>query len=260
MASRHTDNKWWTRSSASRYFSKELMRYFVQLYISYKADGDNRRLPSTGILVEVNRTLLWISAGHVVESIIEQYGQGSICDLRWIDRFDVQGAETLPFQRRDIQYYSGLTKGADCGAILLSILESDNFRHNKNLRPLVMRTGTQAEPITEPEGYVLAGFPWEASNVTHTPVSSRKEMVRLSSELICLPLVRKPWRDVSIHEDRWEDEDAFYGQLLPYSDVEGSQPEELRGMSGGPVFSFHRDGDILNIELEGIFDSYSKKT
>jgi hypothetical protein len=72
--------------------------------------------------------------------------------------------------------------------------------------------------------------------------------------------VRKEWSDISFHEDRWEDKDAFYGQVLPYSDIEGSQPEELRGMSGGPVFSFYRENEILNIELEGIFDSYFKKT
>jgi hypothetical protein len=114
--------------------------------------------------------------------------------------------------------------------------------------------------VVESEGFVLTGFPWEVSRVDHTPVSSRKEMVRFSSGLVCLPLMKKQWKDTSFHEDRWGDSDAFYGQLLPYSDIEGSQPEELKGMSGDPVFSFYRENDFLNIELEGIFDSYVKKT
>ncbi len=260
MASSFFDDHWWVKSSASRYFSTELVKYFVQLYMSYKENGNIYRLPSTGILMEVNKRLLWVSAGHVVEAIIEQYKQGTINDLRWIDRWDVRGAETLPFQRRSIDYYSGLPNGADYGAILLSILESENFRHNKNLKPLIMRIGKRSEPIIEPEGFVLAGFPWEASSVGYTSVSSRKEMVQFSSELICLPIMRKQWSEISFHEERWGDDAAFYGQLLPYSDIEGFQPEELRGMSGGPVFSFYRDNDFLNIELEGIFDSYVKKT
>lgn len=259
MDSSFFNEQWWIKSTASHYFSKELIKYFVQLYMSYNSNGNTYRLPSTGILVEVNKSLLWISAGHVIESIIEHYEKGAINDLRWLDRWDVQGAETLPFQKRTINYYSGISSGADYGAILLSILEAENFRRNKNLKPLIMRIGQQSQPIVEPEGFVLAGFPWEVSRVDHTPVSSYKEMIRFSSELICLPLVKKQWKDISFHEERWEDDAAFYGQLLPYSDIEDSQPEELKGMSGGPVFSFYRDNEFLNIELEGIFDNYVKK-
>ncbi len=260
MTSSLSDGKWWVKSSASDYFSRALIKYFVQLYMSYKVGNNTYRLPSTGILVEVNKSLLWVSAGHVVEAIIEQYKKETINDLRWIDRWDISGADTLPFQRRDLKYYSGLPKGSDFGAILLSILEAENFRSNNKLKPLIMRIGKQKETITEPEGYLLAGFPWEVSKVDHTPVSSHKEMIRFSSKLICLPLMKKEWKDLLFHEEGWDDNKAFYGELLPYSDIEDAQPDELKGMSGGPVFSFYRDNAYLNIELEGIFDSYIKKS
>ncbi len=260
MPSSFFEDDWWKKSTGSRYFSKELVKYFVQLYMSYRSNGDTYRIPSTGILVEVNKRLLWISAGHVVDAIVKQYEQETINDLRWLDRWDTKGAETLPFQKRNIEYYSGVSAGEDYGAILLTILEAEHFRRNSNLKPLTMRLGPQNQPLAEPEGFVLAGFPWEAVSVDNKPVSSQQERVRLSSEFVCLPLVEKQWADISFHEKNWADSKAFYGQLLPYSDIEGSQPEDLRGMSGGPIFSFYRDEDFLNIELEGIFDSYHKNT
>jgi hypothetical protein len=260
MVSSFFDGKWWIKSSASHYFSKELHKYFVQLYVSCKLDNETFRYPCTGILVEVNGKLLWFSAGHVVEAIVEYYKNGSIIEMRWIDRWEIQGADTLPFQKRNINYYSGLPKNADYGAILLSVLEAENFRRNKNLKPLIMKVGSANRPIKEPEGFVLAGFPWEVTNIEHKPVSSRKELIHFSSVLVCLPLMKKPWEEISCHEQHWNDGAAFYGQILAYSDKEYSQPDELKGMSGGPIFSFYRDQDYLNIELEGIFDSYHKKS
>ena len=67
------------------------------------------------------------------------------------------------------------------------------------------------------------------------------------------------WDDIFYHKDAWSDNAAFYGQILPFSDVDNSQPIELKGMSGGPIFSFYRETGFLNIELEGIFDSYHKR-
>jgi hypothetical protein len=126
------DGDWWIRSSASHYFSKELLKYFVQLYISYRLEDKIYRHPCTGILVDIKGKLLWISAGHVVESIVEHYENGSINDLRWIDRREIRGAESLPFQKRKIDSCSGISKEADYGAILLTILEAENFRMNES--------------------------------------------------------------------------------------------------------------------------------
>ena len=171
--------------------------------MSYKSNGNTYRHPSTGILVEVNKRLLWVSAGHVIDPIIEHNKQGTINELRWLDRWGTKGAETLPFQKRNIDYYSGVVNGEDYGAILLTILEAEHFRRNINLKPLVMRFGRQSGPAIEPEGYVLAGFPLEVASVDTTPITPHKEMVRLSSEFICLPLVKKDWSDISFHKDRW---------------------------------------------------------
>jgi hypothetical protein len=259
MVSGFFDGEWWIKASASQYFSKQLFKYFVQLYISYKSDNEKCRLPCTGILVEINKKLLWISAGHVVESIIEHYKNGSIIDLRWIDRWEIQGAESLPFYKRNIDFYSGIHQGADYGAISLTILEAENFRRNKNLKPLIMKIGLEDRSTVKPEGYILAGFPWEMTNIEHRPAASRKELVQFSTKLVCLPIIKKPWEEISLHDEAWSDNAAFYGQILPFSDIEDSQPDELKGMSGGPVFSFYREKDYLNIELEGIFDSYNKK-
>jgi len=261
MESSFFDGKWWIKSSASHYFRKKLLKYFVQLYISYKLDNEVYRHTCTGILVEINGKLLWISAGHVIESIVEYYKNSSIIGLRWIDRWETQGAETLPFQKRkNICFYSGIPQKADYGAILLSVLEAEHFRRNKNLKILIMKVVSANRPIVEPDGFILAGFPWETANIEHKPVSSRKEWVSLSSDLVCLPVIKKPWEEISYHKKNWNDDAAFYGQILAYSDREDLQPDELIGMSGGPVFSFYRDQDILNIELEGIFDSYLKKS
>jgi hypothetical protein len=119
---------------------------------------------------------------------------------------------------------------------------------NKRLKPLIMRVGMEDRPIEKTEGFILAGFPWEMAKIEHRPISSRKEMVSFSSELICLPLIRKPWEEITHHEDNWSDSAAFYGQILAYSDIEDSQPNELKGMSGGPIFSFYRENGLAPIK------------
>ena len=86
MISSIFEDGWWKKSTGSRYFNRELVKYFVQLYMSYRSNGNTYRLPSTGILVEVNQSLLWISAGHVIDAIIEQHKQDAINELRWLDR------------------------------------------------------------------------------------------------------------------------------------------------------------------------------
>jgi hypothetical protein len=80
MVSSYFDGEWWIKSSASHYFRKELLKYFVQLYVADKFGNKVFRYPCTGILVEAYGKLLWFSAGHVVEAIVEHYKDGSIIE------------------------------------------------------------------------------------------------------------------------------------------------------------------------------------
>jgi hypothetical protein len=193
-----------------------------------------------------------------VNGIIYYYQQGMINDIRWLDRWETPGVETLPFEKRDIKHFTDIDN-ADYGAILLSILEAEHFRRNQNIKPLRLRVNSRTG-IIEKEGLILAGFPWEYSQIITKAGPPGKEMVSFSSELICLPIREKTWEEISVHDGNWNDEAAFYGEIVPYIDILGGQPGELKGMSGGPIFSISREQDIVNIELEAIFDSYIKRS
>ena len=57
--------------------------------------------------------------------------------------------------------------------------------------------------------------------------------------------------------EKWSDEEAFYGKILPYTDFPEFEVEEVKGMSGGPILSVERDPDgRIRYRLVGIIQSW----
>lgn len=249
------EGEWWRKAAACDYFSRELIKYSIQIYISYMDNGDVNRITGTGIIVDLKGKLLWVSAGHVVQAIHHYFQQGMVNEFRWIDRFDTPGGETYRFTGREIICFYKTPPAPDYGAILFPILETDAIRRNSNIKPLVLRN-EPSRTGREPEGYVFAGFPYERVEISSNPGPPGKDKITLTANFSCLPIERRAWEEMSRQDENWSDKEAFYGQVLPFSDIAGNQPSELIGMSGGPIFSFFHEGGIVNIELEAIFDSY----
>ncbi|MGB6065009.1 MAG: hypothetical protein WBG50_09380 [Desulfomonilaceae bacterium] len=64
-----------------------------------------------------------------------------------------------------------------------------------------------------------------------------------------------------IEDGFWSDSEAFYGQVLPFIDGGGFQPETIVGMSGGPLFSIERDKhDQFHYFLFGLQSSWLWKS
>jgi|GEM_PF-1769244 len=245
---------WWLRRVASQIFSAFLLEHIVQLYVRYSEAGQVKRRVSNGFLLDLDAQLLWLSAGHVVAAIDQLHQQGTLSDLRWIDRFPVVGAQTLPSKKQRLDAYTD-SKG-DFGAILLSPLESLHFRSNPNLRPFIATPSAPDLAMAKPEGHIFVGFPEENTTVETKPANSKKELVSLTASFICLPLRLTAPPSPPIRQEMWDDPDAIYAQVIDFVDSPGTQPQEFVGMSGGPVLAFWREPSRIVLTMVGVFASY----
>ena len=257
---RSLPENWWKTAAAAQTFSFYLKPYLVQLSISYLLKGKTYRQPCTGLLIDVDGSLLWLTAGHVIDAIEDLRTDRTIrlLDLRWLDDFPNREVQTLPVSDHNFRAVSMYSSHEDFGAIFVPILDSTNLRNNPNIKPMIVRTG-QPEIQDKPEGFVLVGFPWEQAKIVERPETSTKSRVILTSDIACLPLERIDPPDPPIREEFWDDPSAFYARIVDYTDHPGTQPEDIRGMSGGAIFSFSRFAQGLHITLEAIHSSYKKR-
>jgi hypothetical protein len=257
---RNLPDGWWKTTGAAKLFSIQLLPHMLQLSISYSSEGKTYRLPSTGLLIDSDGSLVWLTAGHVIEGIRGLLADTSkpVLDIRWLDRYPDKVAQTLPVPRRAVSSLSMYQDRQDFGAILLTPYEASILRNNPSLRPMPVKRAPPGSPRAI-EGYILVGFPWEQATVTETPVSSSQSSVTLTSDLACLPLEMVESPRTATKDQFWDDQDAFYARVLDYTDDPGALPEDLRGMSGGPIFSFYRtDQGTLWVSLVAILASYSR--
>jgi hypothetical protein len=250
----------WNSPSEILRLANQAIKYYVELIVSIKTDNQPFRFPCTGFLLEIDDALLWVTAGHVIESITKYIEEKKVIEMRWIDRFEVKGAETLPFTSKHIKCFLRSTEVNDYGAILLSIYEAEHFKRNNNLRPLKMRMVSEEYIGIIPEGFILAGFPWDYVKISTKKVVNNKELVQYTSRFVCLPVEKIPWEDIDYHKERWSDGNAFYGKVIPYSEDKMGQPSEFKGISGGLIFAINRKDNFIDIVIYGVFDSYNTKT
>jgi hypothetical protein len=79
----------------------------------------------------------------------------------------------------------------------------------------------------------------------------------------CLPIERIPSDSSELSVLPGLAPGKFYGRILPFPDAIDAQPENIVGMSGGPLFSIHRnhrnqDGKTIGYHLVGIQRSWYK--
>jgi hypothetical protein len=251
---------WWKTTAAARVFSFHLLPHMLQLSISYVSEGRTYRQPSTGLLIDSDGSLMRLTAGHVVDAVGALISDPAIhvLDVRWLDRFPRKDVSTLPVVSRKFSSLSRYSDRQDIGAILLPPLEAANLRNNPNIRPMHVRRAPAGSP-NPAEGHILVGFPWEKATLTETPVSATQSNVTLTSDLACLPLELLVSPRTTTQNEFWDDPYAFYARFSDYTDRPRTLPQDLRGMSGGPVFSFYRTNEgSLWITLVAILASYSK--
>ena len=252
---------WWRSIAACEDMARWFRKHLLGLWIRGKVQGDVGHEFYTGFLLDYKDVLLWITAGHVIDRINGILSNQNVdtFQIRWVDQCDTPGADSIPIGRT-LYCYSATELNIDFGAIRIQGLEADNIRACDENKPLT--EGVWMGPDrAHPEGYYVLGYPKEGFETREGVDPSGREWGVAEAKLACLPVERVEYEDR--HRLRgsaqwWNKTDSFFGQIRPFTDVAIKQPEDIKWMSGAPVFSVEREPGGIRYRLVGIQSSWVK--
>jgi hypothetical protein len=253
---------WWRSMEVCGLLSHWFSRHLLALYIAYDVEGTRTHRVDTGFVLCHREMLFWATAGHVIDQVNEILRDRScrVVQMLWGDGCEIPGAESVMVHDRNLMTYSPRGHKIDFGAVAILGLDAENIVAGGRAAPITEEIWRNIESAN-PDGYYLIGYraTWVAATSRLEPGGSVRWSIQ--ADLSCIPLrgVQGPPRDAPEHCTR--DEGAFYGRLLPFLDGEGYQPDSIKGMSGGPVFSVERDPDgSVRYRLFGIQSSWWSKS
>jgi hypothetical protein len=250
---------WWQTTVAALTLRKASRSHVIPLLAAGFVGREFQYSVYTGILLRHRATIVWLTAGHVVDELLQLLSSPSfkISTMMWLDDFGVKEAEGVRLHRTNIPMKSWKRTGLDLGAVLPSELDVGNILKNNKVRAINSGVWKNLSPV-RPEGFYALGFPRPWTDHKETPDLNNKILHSVKADIACLPLeaIRPP---AEFSEDlAWSDPNAFYGKILPYPDYPTFNIDQLKGMSGGPVLSVERteDGNIY-FRLVGVIQSWA---
>lgn len=222
---------------------KSLGRCVLGMVLSVNIGTSEQEHVYSGFLTYYRGKHLWVTAGHVIDNLIEVRASGAdIKIMRWLDRYPLQGAEAAQVHDRNLVL--SRADDIDVGYAIIRGFDADALSRNRNLRLVNDQLWSDLDSST-PEGYYLIGYPNTRMSVSLTRVAEKEDQKTLRTSLLCLPIQRIEHRRELQHIDFWNDAEAFYGQILPSQ--EAHKLNRVTGMSGAPVFSIERlpDGNVF---------------
>lgn len=245
---------WWQRALAIEELLKWFKEFIVGLLVGGSVNGKFQYFLYTGFLLHYKGNLLWLTAGHVVDNLSQILSSPnfSLSIMRWIDGYDVPGAEAIPVNHSNMLMKSWISEGLDFGAIVIPLLESQNLLANEKISVMEERIWRNLK-YASPEGYYVVGFPRVWNDFKETPVKGNQVLRSIKANLACLPAQPISPPIDSSSETFWKHSGAFYGKIIQYPDRPNLKVEDIAGMSGGPVLSIERSEDSkIGIRLAGI--------
>jgi hypothetical protein len=249
---------WWQRASTVNVLIELFEHHILGLLIGGMTNSVFQYSLYTGFLLLHGDELLWITAGHVVEEIdqILESHDFHVSVMKWLDGFDVPGAETVPVHRENLQSKSWKSEGIDVGVALLSPLDARNLLANKELFP-IEETIWMKLAEASPEGYYLLGYPRAWNQFEERPAPDKKVLRSITANLACIPVIEIIPSDDATPESFWSNPTAFFGKIIEYPDVPSFDVDDLHGMSGGAIVSVERDPDgRIRYRLVGVVSKW----
>jgi hypothetical protein len=244
---RQLPQNWWQTTMAASTLIKPSRSHIIPLLAAGFVGREFQYSVYTGFLLKHGETIVWLTAGHVVDEVIQLLSSPNfqISTMMWLDDFDVKGAEGVRLHRTDIPMKSWKSSGLDFGAILPSILDVGNIFKNNKVRAINSGIWDHLSHV-RPEGFYAIGFPRPLTDHKETLAIDNKILHSVKADLACIPLEEIAPPSEFSGEPLWSNPNAFYGKILPYLDYPAFSIDKLRGMSGGPVLSVQRtqEGNI----------------
>jgi hypothetical protein len=251
---------WWQTATASSVLIQQFKKHLLPLLVAGSVDRQVQYNVYTGILLRHGETIVWLTAGHVVDELIRILSSPhfKLSAMAWLDGYEATKAESVTMHRIDIPMKSWRVTGLDVGAVLPSILDVGNLLRNEKVETINSGIWKNLD-LASPEGYYAIGFPRPWCHHTQTSAPNNKILNSVKADIACLPLREIPPPAEFAGDPEWSNPEAFYGQLLEYPDYPAFDLESARGMSGGPVLSVERDPDgRIRYRLVGVIQSFAE--
>lgn len=251
---------WWQTAAAASTLVQWFKRHIIPLLVAGTVGHQFQYSVYTGILLRHDETIVWLTAGHVVDELIQLLSSSAfkLSAMTWLDDFEVAKAEAVPLHRTDIPMKSWRDIGLDIGAVLPSLLDVGNLLQNNSVKTIdagIWKNLSQANV----EGYYAIGYPRPWSQHSETPVPNNKILHSVKVNVACLPLKEISPPPEFSDDPVWSNPDAFYGKVLPYPDYPEFDLDNAKGMSGGPILSVERDPDgRIRYRLVGVIQSFAR--
>lgn len=250
---------WWRTKRVCQRLSHRLGRHLIPLLLSVRINGQGQQYVYTGFLLYHLQLLWWATAGHVVEEIhrVLTYPDTEVTAMRWLDDYGPLGVKSIPVNYCDLHLFSLTSFGIDFGVIKIGQLECQNLLANPCIA-IIGEEVWQRDALLHPDGYCLLGYPAEWASFCQDSLADGSVLRSVRAELACLPVERVKYRSSNSRSNSWQDSEAFYGRIAPFADGLNSQPESIKGMSGGLVLSIERDRveDDVRFGLVGVQRSW----
>jgi hypothetical protein len=237
-------------------FLKYLSRHIVAICGSYiylddkgQPTGEPKFYSYTGTIFEILGHWVIVTAGHVLRSIEEasKHPKVRVEAEVLVDYCGVGAKNNQPIPFKPLEqgwlYIDDDSLGLDFGLILVRPFFKASLQTN-GIMPLT--SGQWNYPSTVIfEQHAIVGFPDE---YTGGQASSSGASMVGHVKPTYVPIRRLP-------DDTTKTFKRFKGEIID----KGNQ-ESIKGMSGGPIFGFFKDGTIINYLLEALQVEWDKST
>jgi len=251
---------WWQTATASSVLIQQFKKHLLPLLVAGSVDRQVQYNIYTGVLLRHGETIVWLTAGHVVDELIQILSSHhfKLSAMVWLDGYEATKAESVTLHRIDVPMKSWRETGLDIGAVLPSLLDVGNLLRNEKIETIHSGIWKNLD-LASPEGYYAIGFPRPWCHHTQTPAPNNKTLNAVKADIACLPLKEIQPPSEFAEDPAWSNPEAFYGQILPYPDYPEFDLEDAKGMSGGPILSVERDPDgRIWYRLVGVIQSFAR--
>jgi len=236
-------NNWWANSAICQIFANLFDKHIVGLFIRGFEGNIQRQGIYTGFLVRYKGSLLWVTAGHVIEEIysLENSGDYKIKEMRWLDGFEKPYASSVPVYNQPLDMFWKYDENIDFGVIRISGLEESLIYKNEKLIIMDEMIWTNLH-LAKPDGFYIFGYPKEWTKLNQKRINEKQTIFSFLANLACLPIQKIEYSELPENiKEIWKDREAFYGKIIDFEDDNQLQPTSIKGMSGGPLVSIEID-------------------
>jgi hypothetical protein len=240
---------WWKSKINARKLNLWFKKHIIALQIGYLSEGKDYNFYASGFLLLYQDRGLWITAGHVLESIDEIF-QNRKCDVErtaWIDNNEINipsECNAIPFDYLQARKFLINNDTRDLGVIRLEGLHLQTILSNHS-NEWFTEKNWRNNNLSNPEGFFLVGYPTETMVCKNVKKSDGNYSI---SKISCISNpVERIARKESEENEFWKYPGWFYGKVLSMIKNDGTKLNNIEGMSGGPILGIESmpDGKII---------------